>query len=98
MEIDSLIKIIVDILRKYLSDDYTIYLFGSWAKGNALATSDIDIGVLGKSRVSWSLMAKILDEIESIKTLRKIDIVDFDTKNEAFKANALKDARILTNE
>lgn len=93
-----IIKEIIRILRKYLTDDYKIYLFGSWAKGNALPTSDIDIGVLGKTQVKWSVMAKIMDEIDSIKTLRKIDIVDFSTKEKSFKENALKSGRILTNE
>ena len=98
MNIDIVLKEVVAILRKYLSDDYKIYLFGSWAKGNALPTSDIDIGVLGKTKVQWSVMTKILDEIESIMTLRKIDVVDFFSKGEAFRANALKSGKILTDE
>ncbi|MDI6765806.1 MAG: nucleotidyltransferase domain-containing protein [Bacteroidota bacterium] len=98
MNIDLIIKEVINILRIYLSDDYKIYLFGSWMKGNALPTSGIDIGVLGKKQVDWSVMAKILDRIESLKTLRKIDIVDLFSKDETFRTNVLKSSRILSNE
>jgi predicted nucleotidyltransferase len=95
MEIESIIKETVKILRKYLSGEYQIFLFGSFVKGNALPSSDIDIGILGKEKIPWSIMTKILEEIDSIKTLRKIDLVDFFTKEETFKKNALKSARKL---
>lgn len=99
MEIESIkpiINEIVKIIRKYLAkDDYKIYLFGSWARGDALNTSDIDLGILGKEKVNFDVMSKILREKEAISTLRSIDIVDLNTKSEDFRNKALKEGKLL---
>lgn len=76
-------------------DNYKIMLFGSWAKGNALETSDIDIGILGEKKVPWNIMVKILRKIEEIPTLRSIDIVDLNAVSESFRKSALRHAKIL---
>lgn len=83
------------IIRKYLGEEYRVYLFGSWAKGNALETSDIDIGILGNKKVLWSMMTKINEEIRAIPTLRKIDVVDLIASDERFKQAVLKSAKEL---
>lgn len=91
-----IIKEITKIIRDYLPESYKILIFGSWAKDNALETSDIDIGILGKKEIPWSIMVKILEEVEKIPTLRKIDIVDFNAVDDNFKKNALKYATVLS--
>lgn len=95
MSKDTIIKKVVKIIKDYLGEDYKIFLFGSWAKGDALKTSDIDIGILGKEKAPWHLMAKILEETEGITTLRKIDIVDLRTKEKSFRDNILNYAKSL---
>ena len=92
MKKDIIIKKTVQIIKKYLSEDYKIFLFGSWAKGNALDTSDIDVGILGKKKVSWGLMVKILQEVEDIATLRSIDVMDLNSAEKSFRDNVLKQA------
>lgn len=95
MDKNLIIQKTISIIRKYLNEDYNVFLFGSQAKGEALETSDIDIGILGKERVAWPLMVKILEEVEEIKTLRKIDIVDLNSKEKSFKENVLNYAKVL---
>lgn len=96
MLIESIINEITLIIRKYLvKDDYKIYLFGSWARKDAGKTSDIDIGILGKEKVDFDVMSKILREKEAVSTLRSIDIVDLNTKSEDFKDKALKEGKLL---
>lgn len=95
MDKSTIIKEVTRIIRKYLSDDYKIMLFGSWAKNNALDTSDIDIAILGKEKVSWSVMVKILEETDNIPTLRSIDIVDLQTKEDSFRSNIMQYAKTL---
>ncbi len=46
MDVHFIIKEVLLIIRRYLSDDYKVYLFGSWPTGTALPTSDVDIGIL----------------------------------------------------
>lgn len=95
MDTEKTFKEIVKIMRKYLSDDYKILLFGSWAKGDFLNTSDIDIAILGDNKVPYDIMVKIKEEVEEIPTLRSIDIVDLNAKEKAFRENVLKYAKSL---
>jgi predicted nucleotidyltransferase len=64
MEKAVIISEILKIIRHHLPRDYKIFLFGSWARGDFLENSDIDIGILGERKVPWEIMAKILDEID----------------------------------
>ncbi len=50
MQKEEILKEIIAIIKKHLPVDYNILLYGSWAKGNALETSDIDIGILGREK------------------------------------------------
>ena len=85
----------IKIIRKYLAEDYKILLFGSWARGDAWRTSDLDIGILGATEAPWDKMLKIRREIDNIPTLRKIDVVDLNSTESEFKENVLKYAKAL---
>lgn len=95
MDKNNIFDKVREIIKKYLSGDYRIFLFGSWAKGDALKTSDIDIGIYGKKEVPWNLMVKILGEVEEIPTLRKIDVLDLNAKEKIFRDNVLSYAKPL---
>ncbi|MBI3194907.1 MAG: nucleotidyltransferase domain-containing protein [Ignavibacteriae bacterium] len=93
MEVSLIIQEIVRILRRYLSDEYRIFLFGSWAKGIAHSTSDIDIGIMGSTKVPAQTLSRILIEVDSIPTLRSIEIVDLMNKSESFQTSVLQTAK-----
>jgi len=96
MEKQEIIKNISAVIRRYLPGaDYKIFLFGSWAKGGAEETSDIDVGILGKEKIPWDIMARILGEVKAIPTLRKIDVVDLNLVEDSFKNNVLEYAKPL---
>lgn len=95
MDKDLVIKESVKIIRKYLPVDYKVILFGSWARGNALDSSDIDIGILGEKEIEWEIMHKIIEEIEKMPTLRSIDIVDLMSTEENYKNKILEYAKPL---
>lgn len=71
MPIDEIIRSVTDICKK--NDVQHLSLFGSFATGTALPTSDIDFVVYGCRD-----FIKLEDEIAAIETLRKIDIFDYD--------------------
>lgn len=96
MEKNKVLKQVVAIIRSYLDENYKIYLFGSWAKNSALPTSDLDIAILGRKKISWETMAKIRQEIENVPTLRQIDIVDLNSVGKDFRKNILKSGKLLT--
>ena len=72
MQAEEVIKRITELCQKYSADQGI--LFGSRAKGTALARSDIDIAVSGVAQFS-----ALQEEIENLPTLFSVDIVDMDT-------------------
>ena len=72
MQIPELIERVTEICRR--NGVRRLDLFGSFATGTALPTSDIDFVVYGCKDLS-----KLELDLEEIDTLRKIDIFDFDS-------------------
>ena len=79
------------VMEKFLDlDHYEIFIFGSEATGAGSSRSDIDVGVLGPQAVSNVMIQKIRAELESLRTLRPFDLVDFNRADESFKTAALQ--------
>lgn len=77
---------IVRVFRKHLDLKlFRIFLFGSEAAGTAKPRSDIDIGIDGPHAVPAETLAKIRDELDELRTLRKFDLVDFKETSEPFR-------------
>ena len=72
MPIHDLIKHVERICRK--NGVERLDLFGSFATGTALPTSDVDFVVYGCTDI-----LKLEKDLEEIDTLRKIDIFDYDS-------------------
>lgn len=98
MDVNFIIREVYGIIRRRLSDEYKVYLFGSWARGDAQPTSDVDIGILGKDPIPWEIMYRIRGEVEAIPTLRRIDVVDLNAKETSFKESVLRAAILIDNE
>jgi len=96
MGTQALIREISSIIGRHLSDEYKIFLFGSWLRGDAEERSDVDIGILGNQKVPWDVMTSILMEVDEIPTLRSIDVVDLLATDQDFRSNVLKSARCAT--
>lgn len=47
---DDILQPIRAVLRKYTDEVVAVYLFGSWAKGDAAQLSDVDIAILAEER------------------------------------------------
>ncbi|MBI2092197.1 MAG: nucleotidyltransferase domain-containing protein [Deltaproteobacteria bacterium] len=83
---------ILDIIFNRLGkDDCIVFLFGSYAAGEEIKNSDIDIGILCSKKPG--LLAEVEEELNSI-TLRKIDLVDFSSVSKKVKEEALKEIKI----
>jgi predicted nucleotidyltransferase len=80
-------------MRVRLGDEYRIVLFGSQTRGDAQETSDIDIGIFGENEVPWSTYLAIRRDVASIRTLRKIDVVDLCSVSDSFREQALADGK-----
>lgn len=72
MQIPEIMSRIIEECKKYNAQE--VVLFGSRAKGTAKTTSDFDIAVTGVKDIEG-----LREELDSIPTLYKIDLVDMDT-------------------
>ncbi len=76
---------------KYLDlSKYNLFFFGSRVFGRGTDRSDIDIGIQGQNPISTETLQAIEEEIETIPTLYKIDVVDFARVPERFRNIALE--------
>ena len=81
---DEILADAANIIARHLPDA-RIFLFGSRAKGDATKTSDFDIAVDAGSKISLGVLARIKDEIDELRTLKSIDIIDLNRVNPEFK-------------
>ena len=96
-DIRPILTRIVQVIRRYLSDEsHRILLFGSWATLEAAPTSDIDIAIAGATAVDPTVMSEIIEEIDTLPTLRKIQIIDVQHVHDRFRDHILSQGQILT--
>jgi len=87
---------ILEIVSKYLNfSQYKVFFFGSRVNNTGDEHSDVDVGILGPKPIDFSIISKIRDEIENIKTLYIIDVLDFKKTSKAFKQTALENVEVL---
>ncbi len=84
-KVQQLISDIKRILDKFLDQPYELYVFGSFARGDARFNSDLDIALKTGKEVDRKTIAKIRAEIDELKTLRKIDFIYLNTASEDLK-------------
>lgn len=94
--VEKLKKGILEIAGKYLDlKSHKIFFFGSRVTGNGDERSDIDIGIEGANPIPKNIIEKIKEEAEKIKTLYKIEIVDFNGVSDNFKKVAKENIEII---
>ena len=93
---DKIKKQILEVMFKYVPQDTCIvFLFGSLAQNKVYTSSDIDVGIISDMPLKNSILVKIKEELEGVKTLRDIDIVDFlSIQDRNFLKIALKEVEI----
>ena len=77
MSVEEIIKQVVDACRACKVEHLS--LFGSYARGTATKYSDIDFVVYGVPD-----MEELLDRIDEIPTLMKIDLFEYDICENSF--------------
>jgi predicted nucleotidyltransferase len=75
---DKVIEEIQDVFRRHIEVE-KVLIFGSRAKGNYRAGSDIDLAVIGNN-IDYRLILKIGCEIDSLELLYGIDLLDYQSK------------------
>ena len=68
-----------------------LYLYGSWAAGNATRTSDIDVAVLPLDPIPRDLLARIREDLEESRVIYPVDLVDLSESPEDFRERVLRE-------
>jgi predicted nucleotidyltransferase len=82
-------------IKSRLPVGYDVVLFGSWAKGTALPTSDIDLGVVGSKPLPLDIVRSIRESLDDMPTVRKIDFVDLRRMSKEHRKEILTYAKTL---
>ena len=89
MSLDKIVDAIKEVCKN--NNVKHLYLFGSYAKGNAHKGSDIDIVVKGVDNIS-----RLKEDIENIPTLETIDVFNYEMcKNPYLKEDIDKYAKVI---
>lgn len=67
-----------------------IYLFGSWARGESMIGSDVDIGLYGHMSLT-SEVSTLREKVEQLNIPYKVDLVDLRDVSEDFRNKVLKE-------
>ena len=86
-------KIIIPIIRKY-APDAKIILYGSRARGDDRAGSDIDVALDVGEEIDRAVLSQILEALEESELPINFDIVDFHAISESMQKEILKDGVI----
>ena len=85
-----------EVLQGFLDlGRYQVFIFGSEAGGIGTSRSDIDVGILGPTRVPGATMQRIRAELEKLRTLRVFDVVDFARVDKSFRTIAMQNVERL---
>ena len=93
---ESSLELLGNIVKDVFKDeDVTVVLFGSRARGDCLETSDVDVGILPKGKISGSKIALFRERIESSNIPYKVDVVDLSVTSKEFSDNVLKEGVLI---
>ena len=68
-----------------------VYLFGSWARGEARRLSDIDVGILPRGDLPIALLSRIQEELEESSVPYPVELVNLREVSPDFLARVRKE-------
>lgn len=71
--------------RRLGAGTYELFFFGSRVANGGSPRSDIDVGIEAETPLPLSLMRRIREDLEELRTLYTIDFVDFKTVSPEFR-------------
>lgn len=79
-------RIVMDELG---SEKATVYLFGSWARGEATSLSDIDVAIEPHLTLSPGTLARLRERLEESHVPYRVDVVDLSRTSPDFRHRVL---------
>jgi len=72
-----LLRELQKLARKYYEDGISLFIFGSFARGDPRPTSDLDLGVEWHTERNPRTFSRLYWDVQELPTVREIDLVDF---------------------
>jgi len=69
----------------------TVYLFGSWARGEATSLSDIDVAIEPHTTLPPGTLARLRERLEESHVPYRVDVVDLRRATSAFRRRVLEE-------
>lgn len=79
------------LAQKYQKKGLSLFVFGSFARGDQHPTSDLDLGVEWQHKHDPKVFLRLYWEVQELPTVRQIDLVDFEQTDTQFKQVAMAD-------
>lgn len=73
-----------EIVRRHLSPEFKVFVFGSRAGGLVKRFSDLDLSIEGPEPVGPATLDSLRDDFDESDLIWKVDLVDRTTVSEAF--------------
>ena len=86
-----LLRELQKLAQKYHEDGISLFIFGSFARGDQRPTSDLDLGVEWHREYRQEAFLRLYWEVQDLPTIRKIDLVDFEQTEADFRQIATAD-------
>ena len=71
-----------------------VYLFGSWAKGDITASSDIDLAVEAQAPLPPGTLALLRERFEESRIPYRVDLVDLSQSDSKFREKVLREGKL----
>jgi uncharacterized protein len=84
------------ILRLLEGRSARVYLFGSWARGEACRVSDIDVAILPAEPLPAGLLPAIEEALDNSLSLYPVDLVDLTAASDSFRGRVLAEGLLWT--
>jgi hypothetical protein len=80
------------ILREVLGGwPVNVYLFGSWARGQATALSDIDVAIESPSPLPPGTLARLRERLEESTVPYRVEVVELGAVDPQFRQHILEE-------
>lgn len=86
-DLDEVRRIVLEALAPY---PVRVYLFGSWSRGEARRTSDVDVALLSRTALPAWLVSRLRERLEESHVPYQVDLVDLSQTDPAFRARVLE--------
>lgn len=87
----SLDRVRAEILRAVADHNVDVFLFGSWARGDAVRTSDIDTALDPPPSFPRAEIFRLRERLEELPVAYPVEVVDLRDASSAFRKGVRKE-------